>query len=196
MEHNCYLRKLYAELNETSEIFSSPGFFLEKTFLILPFCHCTTPRLRGRILHIPKHTMPLVAMDMATGLVKVQSPSLILMATLWDSLPVEIRHEILSLVGLPWMGRRYKVAKFATVCRDWQVFFETCLFRRLVLDSNSLSEFDAIIRRHDIRLAYIQKLWLRIQLPSYGCSDCDRPENGATQRRYVQCCVGHPHHLL
>ncbi|KAL5083221.1 hypothetical protein Trisim1_001885 [Trichoderma cf. simile WF8] len=122
-------------------------------------------------------------MDVASCFARVESPSSIAMAISWACLPVEIHHEILSLVGLPWMGRRYKVAKFAAVCREWQAFFETCLFRRLVLDSNSLGEFDAIIKRHDIRLAYIRKLWLRIQLPSYGCSDCDRPENGATQRR-------------
>ncbi|PTB65860.1 hypothetical protein BBK36DRAFT_1202954 [Trichoderma citrinoviride] len=60
-----------------------------------------------------------------------------------------------SLVALPVSERRYdgpgsqKLAQFATVCREWQVFFETYTFRRLVLDSDSLGEFDAIIRRRD-----------------------------------------------
>ncbi|KAM6476486.1 hypothetical protein HDV62DRAFT_402798 [Trichoderma sp. SZMC 28011] len=102
-------------------------------------------------------------MDVATCFARVESPSSIAMAISWACLPVEIHHEILSLVGLPWKGRRYKVAKFAAVCREWQAFFETCLFRRLVLDSNSLGEFDAIIKRHDIRLANNAAFTMAIQ---------------------------------
>jgi hypothetical protein len=112
-------------------------------------------------------------------------------ATSWASLPVEVRQNILSLVGLPTYEKRYddlgspKVALFATVCREWQVFFEARTFRRLVLDDDSLSEFDAIVRRHDFRLGYIRKLWLRIQLAEYECPDCDVAEDEATQRRML-----------
>ncbi|KAL7905134.1 hypothetical protein GGI35DRAFT_461882 [Trichoderma velutinum] len=127
--------------------------------------------------------MFLVAMDVATDSAQLDLPSSITKATSWASLPAEIRQIILSLVGLPISGRRYKVARFATVCREWQVFFEARLFRRLVLDSDSLSEFGAVIKRDDIRLAYIRKLWLRVQLPKYECPDCDKPEHKATQRR-------------
>lgn len=100
-------------------------------------------------------------------------------ATSWASLPLEIRQMMLSLVGLPILGRRYKVAQFTTVCQEWQAFFEVHLFRRLALDSESLGDFDEIFKRYDIRLAYIQKLWLRIKLRTYGCPDCDRPESVA-----------------
>ncbi|KAL7796100.1 hypothetical protein V8C37DRAFT_414399 [Trichoderma ceciliae] len=114
-------------------------------------------------------------------------PSSITKVTSWASLPVEVRQMILSLVGLPISGRQCnglgspKVARFATVCREWQVFFETCTFRRLVLDHNSLGEFDAIVRRNDTRLGYIRKLWLRVRLSKYECPDCDEPEDEATQ---------------
>jgi hypothetical protein len=61
------------------------------------------------------------------------------------------------------------MAGFATVCREWQVLFETSLFRRLVLSPDSLDMFDAVIRRHDIRLGYIRKLWLHIRLSKHEC---------------------------
>jgi hypothetical protein len=78
------------------------------------------------------------------------------------------------------------VAPFATVCREWQVLFETCTFRRLVLsDAASLGEFDAIIRHNETRLGYIRKLWLRVHLVKYECPDCDEPEDEGTQRWYV-----------
>lgn len=85
-------------------------------------------------------------------------------AASWASLPLEVRQMILSLVGFPIYGRRYsgldspKVARFATVCWEWQVFFETCTFQRLVLDPDSLGKFDAIVRRHDTLLGYIRKI--------------------------------------
>lgn len=131
--------------------------------------------------------MSSVAMVVVTEPVQVELPSSITKATSWTSLPVEVRQMILSLVGLPISGRRYsglgspKMARFATVCRDWQVFFETRIFRRLVLDPKSLDKFDAIVRRHDVRVGYIRKLWLRIQLSKYDCPNCDEPEDEATQ---------------
>lgn len=108
--------------------------------------------------------MSPVAIDVATDPMQVESPSSITNTTPWASLAVEVRQMILNLVGLPISGRRYdglgspKAARFATVCWEWQVFFETCTFRRLVLDPQSLGEFDAIVRRHDTRLRYIRKL--------------------------------------
>ena len=142
--------------------------------------------------------MSPVAMDVATNPVQIESPSSVTKAASWASLPLEVRQMVLSLVGFPISGRQYsglgspKVARFATVCWEWQVFFETCTFQRLVLDPDSLGEFDAIVRRQDIRLGYIRKVWLRVQLSNYECPDCDEPEDKTTQHRYV----GHPYLLL
>lgn len=141
-----------------------------------------------------------VAMDGATEPVQVDSrqPSSITKTSSWTSLPAEIRRKILSQVSLPASRTGHeglgspKVARFTAVCREWQVFFESCTFRRLVLNPDSLGEFDAIVKRHDARLGYIRKLWLRVQLPRYECPDCDETEDDATQRRYV----GQPHLLL
>ncbi|KPM38835.1 hypothetical protein AK830_g7741 [Neonectria ditissima] len=126
--------------------------------------------------------------DMAT-VVQVESPSSVTNTTSWASLPVEVRQMILRLVGLPISEKQSsglgspKVARFATVCWEWQKFFETCTFRRLVLDPDSLDKFDAIVRRQDTRLGYIRKLWLRVRLLKYECPDCDKLEDEATQ-----CC--------
>ncbi|KAK2589739.1 hypothetical protein QQS21_012578 [Conoideocrella luteorostrata] len=125
-------------------------------------------------------------MDAATNLGQLESPSLNIKSYSWVTLPVEIRQMILSLLVLPISSKRYNglaqpgVAQFATVCREWQVFFESCTFRRLVLDFDSLAEFNAIIRRDDARLRYIRKLWLRVQLSKYECPDCDEPEDQKT----------------
>ncbi|KFG86672.1 hypothetical protein MANI_113838 [Metarhizium anisopliae] len=129
-------------------------------------------------------------MDGATEPVQVDSrqPS-ITKTSSWTSLPVEIRQKILSHVSLPASRTGHealgspKVARFTAVCREWQVFFESCTFRRLVLNPDSLGEFDAIVKQNDARLGYIRKLWLRVQLPRYECPDCDETEDDATKRR-------------
>ena len=122
---------------------------------------------------------------------QIESPSYTTRATSLALLPVELRRMILTLVRFPISGRSHdglgspKVAGFATVCKEWQALFESHTFRRLVLDADSLDEFGTIIRRHNIRLGYLRKLWLRVQLAKYDCPDCDVPEDEATQHRYV-----------
>jgi hypothetical protein len=108
----------------------------------------------------------------------------------WTSMPIEVRRMILSHLGIPNLGRRPsgsgpKVARFAAVCREWQDYFEPRLFRRLVLDPESLDRFDSIIKRRDVRLGNIRKLWLRIKLSKYKCPQCDHAEDVTTQKRYV-----------
>ncbi|CAH0044671.1 unnamed protein product [Clonostachys solani] len=108
--------------------------------------------------------------------------------TSWASLPAEIREAILSQVGLPILWKRNsdqrppKVARFASVCRQWQVFFEACTFRRLVLNTGSLRYFNKIIKRDSTRLRYMRNIWLRIRLPEYTCPNCEVPEDKFTQQ--------------
>lgn len=136
--------------------------------------------------------MSLVTMDVGYDTFEVQSPSTITRTTSWASTPLEIRQLILGFVCLPRPGEYCnnlgypKVARFASVCSEWQAFFEVRTFRRLVLNPNSLDDFGAIIRRKGVRLGYIRKLWLRVELPNYECPHCDKPEDLATQRGYVE----------
>ncbi|KAL7929659.1 hypothetical protein V8C35DRAFT_331145 [Trichoderma chlorosporum] len=123
-------------------------------------------------------------MEQVINAMQVESPTSTARGFSWDSLPVEIRQQILRRVILSSSGKRcnsLKVARFATVCREWQAIIETYTFRRLVLNPSSLSELAAIVGRNDSRLGYIRKLWLRVELARYECPACDEPEDKATQ---------------
>lgn len=123
-------------------------------------------------------------MKQVMNTMQVESPTSTARGFSWDSLPVEVRQQTLSRVILPSSGKRcngLKVARYATVCREWQEIVETCTFRRLVLDPSSLSELAAIVRRNDSRLGYIRKIWLQVKLARYRCPACDKPEDKATQ---------------
>ncbi|KAL6821042.1 hypothetical protein J3E69DRAFT_357362 [Trichoderma sp. SZMC 28015] len=123
-------------------------------------------------------------MGQAINTMQIESPTSTTRGFSWDSLPVEVRQQILNRVILPSSGKRRigpKVARYATVCREWQEIVETYTFRRLVLDPSSLSELAAIVGRNDSRLGYIRNLWLQVKLARYTCPACDKPEDKATQ---------------
>ncbi|KAL6796996.1 hypothetical protein J3E68DRAFT_402430 [Trichoderma sp. SZMC 28012] len=123
-------------------------------------------------------------MEQVINMMQVESPTSTAGPFSWDSLPVEVRQQILSRVILPSSGKRcngLKVARFATVCREWQEIVETYTFRRLVLDPSSVSKLAAIVGRDDARLGYIRNLWLQVKLARYTCPACDKPEDKATQ---------------
>ncbi|KAK1238014.1 hypothetical protein MKX08_002593 [Trichoderma sp. CBMAI-0020] len=127
-------------------------------------------------------------MDVKSDAFAVESPFTKTRTTWWASTPAEVRRLILGFVCLPRPGEHCndlgfpKVARFASVCSEWQAFFEARLFRRLVLNPDSVDAFDAIIRRKGVRLGYIRKLWLRVELINYNCTNCDKSEDVATQR--------------
>ncbi|KAL6795814.1 hypothetical protein GGI42DRAFT_363204 [Trichoderma sp. SZMC 28013] len=123
-------------------------------------------------------------MEQVINAVQAESPTSSTRGFSWNSLPVEVRQQTLSWVILPSSGKRCngpKVARFATVCREWQEIVETYTFRRLVLDPSSLRELAAIVGRNDSRLGYIRKLWLQVKLARYKCPACEEPEDKATQ---------------
>ncbi|TFB02950.1 hypothetical protein CCMA1212_005177 [Trichoderma ghanense] len=170
-----------------------PSIILNLSYLEEESVH---PAIPNSIISIPwlhKHSlwnMSPVALDAATaphaGRIAIVNHQRLLRGPPFQ---LNLRSMILSLVALPVSRRRYdgpgspKLAQLATVCREWQAFFETRTFRRLVLHPDSLAEFEAIMRRHDARLGYIRRLWLRIQLSVYECPDCDESEDEATQHR-------------
>ncbi|KAL6808161.1 hypothetical protein V8C40DRAFT_278941 [Trichoderma camerunense] len=123
-------------------------------------------------------------MEQVINTMQVESPTSTARGLSWDLLPVEVRQQILSWVILPSSGKRCngpKVARFATVCREWQEVVETYTFRRLVLDPSSLGELAAVVGRNDSRLGYMRNLWLQVKLARYECPACDKPEDKATQ---------------
>ena len=98
----------------------------------------------------------------------------------WTRFPYEIRLEILQMVldehpkastlnpACEGCSSASKVFSLASVCEEWQDFFERWTFRRLVLDKSSLPTFRTAITRDQRRLLYIHKICLRIELAEYG----------------------------
>ena len=76
----------------------------------------------------------------------------------------------------PTRDRRF--AQYASVCREWQYFFEPITFQRIVLGSDEVEDFGKTIAARAYRLGYIRHLWLRIKFTKYTCKSCLKAENG------------------
>ncbi|KAH7144594.1 hypothetical protein B0J13DRAFT_635842 [Dactylonectria estremocensis] len=108
----------------------------------------------------------------------------------WLSLPSEIRLMILGYVAAKPTGvkveatqgqQKMTIAKLATICLEWQSFFEKHTFRRLVLEPSTLTYFAKSVNgKNAIRLGYIRFIWLRIKLSEYDCPSCTVSEDEAT----------------
>lgn len=108
----------------------------------------------------------------------------------WHRLPRELR-----LIILSYLARRQgptnhvespsedvdHVAKYATVCRDWQEYFENILFQKVTVHQRDLARLGEI---SPCRTERIRHLWLRIELLPYDCPRChnfgrqDHTKNG------------------
>ncbi|EFX06183.1 hypothetical protein CMQ_6504 [Grosmannia clavigera kw1407] len=115
----------------------------------------------------------------------------------WDSLPAELRLTILEYVAganpnFTDAGPRessarhtYYCAPYATVSRDWQVFFERRTFAAIALFNDDVQPFCDAVGRCVDRLEYIGRLRLTIDLPEYSCGECETDEDAATVKRHV-----------
>ncbi|KAL7908067.1 hypothetical protein GGI35DRAFT_53088 [Trichoderma velutinum] len=105
------------------------------------------------------------------------------MAQLSD-LPLEVKHMILANLdtsvlpktpNFPSQSRRSELGLYASVSREWQLFFEQRLYTRLVLTQRCLANFNKLIPRQRQLVRYI---WLRIILENYTCLKCRGPQGG------------------
>lgn len=120
----------------------------------------------------------------------------------WYGLPLPVQHTILKeLVGQcegvsgEW---RQSCAAYASVCFEWQKFFEKIVFKKFVLHESDLEGFERIVKRRTgsagtrksieapkrpklvagalsstvSRMPRIQHIWLRVGLRHYGCPEC------------------------
>lgn len=118
----------------------------------------------------------------------------------WEKLPSILRHAILkNLVtdrnyGAPGRGKRY--AAYATVCSEWQAFFEEINFGKLILRDSDVVAFKEIVKRRakgrntdwcrtrsqralaatTSSMPRIRHVWLRVELHRYGCWFCREPQ--------------------
>ncbi|RSM13569.1 hypothetical protein CDV31_005739 [Fusarium ambrosium] len=112
----------------------------------------------------------------------------------WHRLPRELQLNILSFLACrtnhveppsqEGIAKQHvgHIAKCATVCRDWQEYFENVLFRKITVHQKDLARLGEI---SPCRTERIRHLWLRIELLPYDCHICwhfgrqDHKKNGS-----------------
>lgn len=120
----------------------------------------------------------------------------------WYGLPLPVQHTILKELvgdyeGVSEEGRQ-SCAAYASVCSEWQKFFEKIVFKKFVLHESDLEGFERIVKRRTgsagtrksieapkrpklvagalsstvSRMPRVQHIWLRVGLRHYGCPEC------------------------
>ncbi|VUC25788.1 unnamed protein product [Clonostachys rosea] len=91
----------------------------------------------------------------------------------WDNLPSEMRWKILKV-----LCQDSGIAKYASVCSEWQGFIERITFQHLILNNSTIKTFDRMISgdKNVHRVHYIQYIWLRIAISDFGCLQCIKRE--------------------
>lgn len=88
----------------------------------------------------------------------------------WRLLPGELRLIILEMLAEDPAPEnenklsRYPLTQYSLVCRDWQIFFESLLYRHLTLDLASLWDFDRIVRR---QRCFVKHIRLNINMADF-----------------------------
>ncbi|KAK4187933.1 hypothetical protein QBC35DRAFT_550905 [Podospora australis] len=83
----------------------------------------------------------------------------------WDGLPWEIRHPILEAL----IKDGCKLARFATVSREWQMEIERHTFARIKLTPSRLADFRSMVHRN---WAVVRYIWFCLELDGYDCTKC------------------------
>lgn len=100
------------------------------------------------------------------------SSSSFAMALTWQVLPSELRAMILEMLLQPESGSiKSTMSRYSAVSNEFRAFVEARLFHRLILHQSCIGSFGAIIRGH--RRHLVKHIWLRVQLPLYGCRACE-----------------------
>lgn len=71
--------------------------------------------------------------------------------------------------------RQHNQSTYATVCREWQYFFERTNFQRLTVHQSDLLELGRIVQGQ--RRMFVKWIWLRLELPEYDCECCNMQES-------------------
>ena len=111
----------------------------------------------------------------------------------WLNLPPEMRFKILNLVSQDYRDNRrassprdHRLALYATVCSEWQYFFEKINFRHLSVDNTTLEDFARITSgKNTHRTTNVRHILLVIVLPGYSCPSCHKLESWFEIYRYV-----------
>lgn len=98
----------------------------------------------------------------------------------WRVLPFELMTMIIEM--LTWPGasltsahEQTALAPYSNVSRQWQSLVEPVQFKLLILDVPDILDFGKIVIGP--RMAYVQHIWLRLELPTYDCQSCQTEES-------------------
>jgi hypothetical protein len=86
----------------------------------------------------------------------------------WDSLPRELRLEILEA-----LGRQGNIARYASVCQEWQATLSKYTFHTLSLRAQDLPVFKLINKRH---LELVRYIWFSIRVRGPCCIQFNIPK--------------------
>ncbi|KAF4445500.1 F-box domain-containing protein [Fusarium austroafricanum] len=99
----------------------------------------------------------------------------------WDSLPSEIRLMVLRCIAPRTKNHECEFPSapiLATVSQEWKGFFERNTFQNLALDNTDLHAFSSAVRGENVvRLDYIKKLRVRVNLLTYTARIAAKPES-------------------
>lgn len=108
-------------------------------------------------------------------------------------LPAEIRQMILDMVAetYSFLLQPYARAGYASVCREWQPFFEYLNFQHIILDQTRIPDFRRYFRAKH-RQGYLKNLLLCVKLENYDCTVCHLHESPEEINRYSKILFAHP----
>lgn len=86
------------------------------------------------------------------------------------------------------LPEHHVLAKCASICSDWQDYFEGLTFARLILTQSCLPNLRNVFRGEgkEHRQEITSILWLRTILDNYDCNVCQMAEDEETIERYVE----------
>jgi hypothetical protein len=87
----------------------------------------------------------------------------------WNLFPLEI--QLLILRALTQDG--CSMARYASVCRHWQMVIERKTFSCVKVTPSRLSSFEKTVER---RKELVKSIWLCMELQTYDCSQCEEAE--------------------
>ncbi|KAI9151713.1 hypothetical protein HJFPF1_08922 [Paramyrothecium foliicola] len=96
----------------------------------------------------------------------------------WSTLAPELRAHILEAT-LPLTAHEAETEKglgaLASICKEWQGFYERKLFHRLVIFQSCIADFARIVQGQ--RRTFVKHIWLQVQLPEYETNGPYRESN-------------------
>lgn len=104
----------------------------------------------------------------------------------WAVLPTELRLMIFHYLKRDQYSPENTIQPLLTslplVCAEWHHEFGHENFRLLVLDQDRLDAFEEYVGRNKARQLFVERIILRIRLPEYDCTVCQKTENASTAR--------------